>query len=274
MAGSDLWMELAGQVALVTGGSRGMGRGAARVGIVSEPGTEEELDETRWMIASDGGDVVTLIADVGIRDDVEEAVTRVRDLLGPIDSLVNNAAVQKEIPFERMEDAFWYQAVSANIHGAYHGSRGVYPEMIRRGDGAILHVSSPQGYRGAFWGTAYCTGTFGLEGFAQSLAQEAKYQNVMVTLAVPDINTKPTSVTESELAALPVAVKEGFVDPIVLAEGFSFLAPLRNVAFAGRRFNLRTLSERIRTGGGTLGEVELFDYCDGPQLPARPRHIF
>ncbi len=263
---------LTDRIVLITGGGRGIGRGAAqgfsqygaRVAIVSEPGTEEELEHTVKIIESDGGQAMSWVCDIRDQHQVEHTITEIETRLGLIDVLVNNAAVMLKKPFENITSQQWHDAISVSLHGSYYCARAVYPGMLKRNDGAIINISSSAGYRGSYWGTSYCTGKFALEGLAQSLAQEAKTHNILVTLATPGISTKPTSVTEAMQRQMSEQETAQFVDPKVLTEGFCYLGIARHPILAGRRFNLFRLSEAIRENGFELDEDRVLDCQEGP----------
>ena len=266
---------LAGRTALVTGGGRGVGRGAAvclarygaKVAIVAR--TESELNTTAGMIEAEGGRPLVLPADLRVPDRIREVVARTQQTLGPVDILVNNAAMLKKVPFEEMDDALWRDTVDVNINAAYYCTREVYPDMARREDGAIINVSSSAGYRGSFWGTAYCTGKFGLEGFAQALAQEAKKKNILVTLAVPGVPTKPTSMTDAHYDSLEKQQQQQYADPVTMGDAFCFLGLCRDMRLAARRLDLHALSERVRRQGLALPIEEVLSYHRGSYEPGR-----
>jgi len=142
--------KLAGKVAVVTGGGRGLGRAAAlafasqgaSVAIVSR--TESELNEVARLIGNDR--CIAIAGDVALEDTAKRAVAAAMKWFGGVDILMNNAAVAG--PFRRMEDITepeWDAALAVNLKGAFLFSREVVPQMRRRGGGAIINVTSGLG---------------------------------------------------------------------------------------------------------------------------------
>jgi NAD(P)-dependent dehydrogenase (short-subunit alcohol dehydrogenase family) len=245
----------------------GLARYGARVALAALE--KDELDMTAHAIDLAGGDCLVLPVDLCAPEQVKRAVERTEEAFGPIDILVNNAAVLRKMPFEEMTPSIWREHIDVNLHGAYYCTREVYPEMVHRGDGAIINVSSSAGYRGSFWGTAYCAGKFGLEGFAQALGQEARRNGILVTLAVPGVALKPTSVNEASYRAMPEDERRQYADPLVIGDAFCFLATCRDMRLTGRRFDLYALSGRVRARGLNLDCDEVVANCVGPYEPGR-----
>jgi NAD(P)-dependent dehydrogenase (short-subunit alcohol dehydrogenase family) len=149
-------MELAGQVALVTGGGRGIGRGialeltaaGARVAVAAR--TRGQVEETA---AETGG--IAIEADVSKRDDVERMVARAEAELGPLDLLVNNAGIGPGRTAWELEPEEWWRILEVNVLGVYLCCRTVIPGMIERGGGRIVNVASGAAYLPGSTSTAY-----------------------------------------------------------------------------------------------------------------------
>lgn len=246
---------LRGQVAFVTGAGRGLGRGGAvmlgrygaDVALVAR--TVSELEQTRRMVQAEGAGALVLPVDLTDSAALTEALNTTEGELGPITSLVNNAAVLDLVPFEETTPEIWQRAFAVNIHAAYHAIRWVYPQMLSRGSGSIHNVSSAAGVRGFVNETAYCATKFALEGLSRSLALEAVSRGIIVTMSSPGIRTKPTSVTLEELSTLPEERVRKWADPIVMGEAFAYLASASHPEMAGRRYDLYRLSELVREAG-------------------------
>ncbi|MEX2355979.1 MAG: SDR family oxidoreductase [Thermaerobacterales bacterium] len=264
-------LSLAGRTALITGSGRGIGRGGAvclarygaRVALVAR--TAAELEATAAVIKDEGGECLVLPADIRDPQAVKDAVRETEEAFGPVDILVNNAAVIDYVPFEAVDDDLWHRTIDVNLHGAYYCTREVYPQMLERRDGAIINVSSSAGYKGFVEEAAYCAGKFGMEGLAKSLALEGMEHNILVTLAVPGIRTKPTSVTEAQYQALDDSDRDQYADPMVMGEAFCFLAASRDLRLAGLRFDLYTLSRRVRDQGLDVDIDDVLEDHRGPR---------
>jgi NAD(P)-dependent dehydrogenase (short-subunit alcohol dehydrogenase family) len=144
MAGS-----LAGHVALITGGGRGIGqalagafaRAGAAVAVMAR--TPEQLDETVGLIAGAGGRALAVAGDVSVRADVERAIASIDRALGPVSLLVNNAGISGPFgPVWEVEPDWWWQTMEVHLHGAFLCARAVLPGMIARGGGRIITVAS------------------------------------------------------------------------------------------------------------------------------------
>ncbi len=146
--------RLRNKVALVTGAARGIGRGialkfaqeGARVGVLDldEAACQMVVDE----IEAGGGTAIALGADVAVVDEVAEAVTKVRSTFGPINVLVNNAAVMPTGRLHETSPADFDRCVAVNLRGAYLVSRAVIPQMMELGQGSIIHMASVTGVLG------------------------------------------------------------------------------------------------------------------------------
>src|SRR5262249_2557225 len=142
-------MRLKDQIALVTGGSRGIGRGIARafaaegakVAVVYR-GSQEAADKLVAEIKSAGGTALALQADVAAADSVAACVTPVEQELGPIDILVNNAGVIADDLFVRMKPESWNKVVQTNLGGVFHFCHAAAFGMMQRRRGRIINISS------------------------------------------------------------------------------------------------------------------------------------
>jgi 3-oxoacyl-[acyl-carrier protein] reductase len=190
--------ELEGQVALVTGGGRGIGRGialelasaGARVAVAAR--TREQVEGVAAEI-----DGLAIAADVSDRAAVERMVGEVERELGPIDLLVNNAgiAVWEETAWE-MEPDDWWRVFEVNVLGVYLCCHAFAPRMIERGGGRIVNVASGAAYLPARSGgsTAYGASKAAVHRFSELLAPTLREQNVFVFSISPGlVKTQMTS---------------------------------------------------------------------------------
>ena len=181
--------ELEGQVALVTGGGRGIGRLIARE--LSEAGmrvavaarSSGQVEETAREI-----DGVAVTADVSKQEDVEAMVATVERELGPIDLLVNNAGVgpSPELPWEE-DPADWWHVFEINVLGAYLCSRAVLPGMVERGHGRIVNTGSGASYLPLGAPTSYGASKAALGRFGELLASQVAELGVSVFVISPGL---------------------------------------------------------------------------------------
>jgi len=200
--------KLDGRVAIVTGASRGIGAAIAerfaREGarVVCTARTLEEgshplpgsLRTTIARIREAGGDAIAVAGDVSSFEDCERMVAEARATYGPIDVLVNNAALTYFVPVAEFPVGKWLRSFAVNFHGCFFMARLVLPDMIQRGSGAIVNISSgaaigpgrgpytEPAVRGA---TLYGAEKAALERFTQGLASEVFEHGISVTCVSP-----------------------------------------------------------------------------------------
>jgi NAD(P)-dependent dehydrogenase (short-subunit alcohol dehydrogenase family) len=205
-------MKLKDKVALVTGGGRGIGkaialayaREGATLAICARTGTE--LDQTCQEIRALKTDCEGWTCDVSLEEPVTELVDNVQKKFGRIDVLVNNAGVMtRPAPITELDIKKWDYTIAVNLRGPFLVTRAVLPIMMKQKSGAIINVSSSIG-RGAYANfIAYAASKWGLEGFTQTLAAEARSSNIRVNSVEPGYvatkltgyhGSKPESVTD------------------------------------------------------------------------------
>lgn len=203
--------ELRGQVAVVTGGGRGLGRAFAQalatvgVKVAVTARTERELDETRRLIAAAGGTVLVFSADVTDRHAMEQVVATVADQFGPIDILVNNAAILTPLGFDwDIDPDEWWRAMEINVRGAYLCTHLVLPSMMKRRRGRIINVTSGAAHQVHPYGTAYCTSKAALSQWTNLLAAGVQEYGIRAFALAPG---GPTAMIEI-LATSPSVPKE------------------------------------------------------------------
>jgi 3-oxoacyl-[acyl-carrier protein] reductase len=170
-----------GRVALVTGGSRGIG--AAAAGALA-------ADGHRVAVCARGnavGDGVALAvqADVGDPSSVDAAFATVEAELGKVEILVNNAGLTRDGLLLRMTDEQWGDVLRTNLDGAFHATRRALPNMVRGRFGRIVHVSSVAGAMGGAGQANYAAAKAGLVGFARSLAREMASRSITSNVVEP-----------------------------------------------------------------------------------------
>src|SRR5207249_3889916 len=184
--------KLTGKVAIVTGGSRGIGLAIARALVaegvhVAITGRDAaHLSAARPELESAGpGAVETLHADVRHYDAVERAVNAAAARFGGLDILVNNAGVGIFADVASMAPAQWAEVIDTNLTGPYNMCHAALPHLRRRGGGFIINISSLAGTNPFVHGAAYCASKAGLNAFSEALMQEVRYDNIRVSYIMP-----------------------------------------------------------------------------------------
>ena len=185
-------LNLAGRAALVTGGSRGIGRATclalaahgAAVGVhysTSQAQAAEVVDEIRGA----GGRAVAIRGDLREADAPGRVIAEAAAALGPIDILVNNAGQMTDVAVEAMPDEIWEAALALHLTATFRCSRAVIPMMKTRRWGRIVNVSTQALYTGSKNHAHYAAAKAGLLGFTFSLAKEVGEHGITVNLVAP-----------------------------------------------------------------------------------------
>ena len=176
------------RVALVTGGSRGIGFAIARAltdagTVVAITGRDPAaLDAARGKL---GGRTLALHADVQNELDATKAVEETASKLGGLDVLVNNAGVGVFAAVADMTPAQWRQVIETNLNGVFYCSHAAIPHLRARGGGWIVNISSLAAKNAFVGGAAYCASKAGLNQFSEALMQEVRHDNIRVTCVMP-----------------------------------------------------------------------------------------
>jgi NAD(P)-dependent dehydrogenase (short-subunit alcohol dehydrogenase family) len=185
-------MMLADEVAIVTGGGRGIGRAIAKrfaaegASVVITARTALQLESVAKEIADAGGDAAWVVADVSREEDVEMILNVAREEFGGVSILVNNAGIYGPVkPIEEISVTEWDEVIATHLRGAFLLTRAVLREMYAKGGGAILNISSIAA-RSAFpWGAAYATAKTGLLGLTRTTAAEGAKRGVRANAILP-----------------------------------------------------------------------------------------
>jgi 3-oxoacyl-[acyl-carrier protein] reductase len=186
-----LTADLSGQVAIVTGASRGLGkaiaielaRNGARIACVARDRTK--LAETVAAIEQQGGAAAPFSCDVKDRPSVDKLVDEVVEHWGRLDILVNNAGVTRDTLLPRMSDEEWDDVLTTNLTGTFLFSRAASRHMMRARYGRIINMSSVSGVIGNPGQTNYSASKAGLIGFTRSLSRELAGRKVTINAVAP-----------------------------------------------------------------------------------------
>jgi 3-oxoacyl-[acyl-carrier protein] reductase len=183
---------LAGQVAVITGGGRGIGAAIAKE--LSSMGatavlcgrSRGALESVARAITENGGKAEVASCDVTSLASVEAAAGLVEASFGRVDILVNNAGIRgSEGPLHQLPPDSWEQILNTNLRGVYYAARAFAPMMIRARSGHIINISSLAGKNALPNGAAYAASKWGLNGLSHSLAEELRGYNIRVAVICP-----------------------------------------------------------------------------------------
>ena len=197
--------SLDGKVALVTGGSRGIGAAISRE--LADAGAHVAVNYRAGQEAAEtiAGEISGLAvqADVSSADEVQSLVERVESEFGDLDILVNNAGVTRDTLIARMSDEDWETVIDTNLRGTFNTARAVARKMLRRRSGAIVNLSSVVGVHGNPGQANYAASKAGIIGLTKALARELGSRGVRVNAIAPGyISTELTDVLNEEQRGL------------------------------------------------------------------------
>ena len=189
---------MAQRVAVVTGGMGGLGEAICiklaqmgyRVVATYSPGNTKSADWVKDM-KTRGFEVRAVQVDVADFDSCDKAVTKIHSEVGPIDVLVNNAGITRDMTFKKMGKPDWDAVLRTNLDSVFNMTKPVCDGMVDRGWGRIINISSINGQKGAFGQTNYSAAKAGMHGFSKALALEVARKGVTVNTVSPGyIGTK------------------------------------------------------------------------------------
>lgn len=192
-------MRLSRKVAIVTGGSRGIGRAVAlafaregaRVAIVGVS-DEQALTQVAQEITAAGSEALSIRADVTHRQEIDQLVQQVLARWDRIDILVNNAGIIHPSRLEDIGEAQWQQTIAVHLTGTFHCTQAVTPAMKTQGGGKIINVIAPSALRGSFGVSDYAAAKGGIIAFTRNAASELKPYNIQVNCISPVAETRMT----------------------------------------------------------------------------------
>jgi acetoacetyl-CoA reductase len=195
------------RVVMVTGGMGGlgeticmkMGEAGYKVAATYSPGNTKYREWTAQM-KDKGFDVLAVPCDVTDIDSCGNAVAEVQNKLGPVDVLVNNAGITRDMTFKKMDKVNWDAVLRTNLDSLFNMTKQVADGMVERGWGRIINVSSVNGSKGAFGQTNYSAAKAGVHGFTKALAYEVARKGVTVNTISPGyIGTKMVTAIPEEI---------------------------------------------------------------------------
>ncbi len=200
------------RTALVTGGTRGIGR--AICGRLKADGFRVAAgyagNESAARSCAEELDVCIVKGNVGNFEDCVRAVEEVQDKLGPVEVLVNNAGITRDAMLHKMTPQQWNEVIYVNLASIFNMSRQVIEGMRERGFGRIINISSINGQKGQMGQTNYSAAKAGVIGFTKALAQETANRGITVNAVAPGyidtemMSTIPQSVLDKIVGAIPV----------------------------------------------------------------------
>lgn len=226
--------EQVSRVALVTGGSRGIGRAVAELladhghrVAVNYVSNESAAADVVTAIEAKGGTAIAVQADVGVEASVTAMIEHVQEALGPVEILVNNAGVTRDDLLMRMKPEAWDTVMQTNLKSVYLCSKAAMRGMLRARWGRIINLSSVAGVYGNAGQANYAAAKAGVIGFTMSLAKEIGSRGITVNAVAPGfIATDMTAALGEEAAA--AAAKQITLgrlgDPQEVASAVGYLA--------------------------------------------------
>ena len=252
---------LEGKVALITGAARGIGRATALV--LAEEGADvgvadilSEVEETAAAIVKMGRRAATAVFDISDPAQVRAGVETIRNSLGPIDVLVNNAGIVNNIaPLARMSQEAWQRELAVNLSGAFNMIQEVIGSMAARKWGRIINVSSVAALGGLHCQAGYAATKAGLIGLTKTVALEYGRAGITCNAILPGligtelVNAMPPEILEAAVAATPTlrlgtTAEVGQLIAFLASERAGFINGAEIAIDGGLRLNTSSLASR------------------------------
>ena len=208
--------ELKGKIALITGGSRGIGKAIALalaeegVNVAITGRNEEKLKAVVQEIEQKGVKSAYAVFDITSKTEIYNALEKLQKDFGKIDILVNNAGIAAFGGILEMEDEKWEEIVKTNLLGAYYVVKAVVPSMVERKTGDIINISSTAGLKGNAMTSAYSAS------MSESMMLELRKQNIRVTTLMP-------STIASDMSKEVLKITDGNPEKVLQPEDFAEL---------------------------------------------------
>tara|TARA_B100000965_G_scaffold402960_1_gene430069 strand:+ start:542 stop:1285 length:744 start_codon:yes stop_codon:yes gene_type:complete len=207
--------SLEGQIAIITGGARGIGKGICEVfckagATVALWDVLDEGNHTADQIKKEGGSIFFQKVDITNKPSVEEAVSKIISDHGKIDILINNAGVIRDRSFIKMTEEEWNTVININLTGMFIVTKVVFPIMKEAGYGRIISASSINAFQGAFGQANYSATKAGISGFTRALCKEGGKYGITVNAVAPGFikslmsDSMPEEIIKAGIAQIPV----------------------------------------------------------------------
>jgi len=227
------------RVALITGGIGGIGtaicrrlaKDGRRVVANHHPTEQEAADDWRRQRADEGLEIDTIAGDVSSYEDCVRMLEELKSRHSGVDILVNCAGITRDKTFKKMEHSHWQAVINVNLNSVFNATRPVWEDMLERGFGRVINISSVNGQRGQFGQANYSAAKAGMHGFTMALAQEGAAKGITVNTISPGyVETAMTlamrdDVREAIISGIPMR-RMGMPDEI--ASVVAFLAADEN----------------------------------------------
>lgn len=212
-------MHVDGKVALITGGSRGIGRavaiklaGAGAKVVINYAGNLAAAQEVEQTIKAAGGEAVIIQSDVADAGNVERMINQIIDTYGRIDILVNNAGITRDGLLIRMKEEDWDAVINTNLTGVFHCTKAVARLMTKQRSGKIINISSVVGVTGNVGQANYAAAKAGVIGFTKAMAKELASRGITVNAVAPGF------IATDMTAVLPEQIKTELITRIPLGK--------------------------------------------------------
>jgi len=225
--------KLKGKVAVVTGGSRGIGAAIARelgkqgaTVIINYNHSKELADNVVSEIKSLGSDSASIQADIAETQPTRYLIEETLARFGRIDVLVNNAGITRDRSFRKMNEEEWSKVIDTNLNSVFNTCTVAVPKMLEQKYGRIINISSIVGQTGAFGQTNYAAAKAGLIGFTKALALETAKSGITVNAICPGyigtemVKAMPENVLQGIVSKIPM---ERLGTPEEIAEAVSYI---------------------------------------------------
>ena len=207
---------LGGKIAIITGGSRGIG--AAIAALLAEHGAAvvvsgrdaERLQHAVQELEERGATVHGVVADASRREDVDRLVEVAKERFGRVDILVNNAGITRDGLLIRMKDEDWDRVMETNLRGAFLMTRATAKLMVRQRSGRIINIASTAGAMGSAGQANYSAAKAGLIGLTKATARELAHWGILVNAVAPGL------IETDMAAAIPAEAREALLAQVPL----------------------------------------------------------
>ena len=209
--------DLSGKVALITGGTGGIGAAiceqlaASGAKVATNYRNKEKAEQFQNEMKQKGYDVSIYQVDVTDFDGCQKLIADIESDLGPVDIIINNAGVTKDTTLKKMTKEQWDTVMDINLDSLFNICRNAIEGMMQRGFGRIINISSINGQKGQLGQTNYSASKAGMHGFTMALAQEVARKGVTVNTVSPGyiatemVMAVPENIREQIISQIPVA---------------------------------------------------------------------